>query len=220
MTSAMKHESKSMPAVYDILKNNPIVPVVVLDNEEHAVPLAHALLEGGIGLIEVTLRTAAGLKAISRIAKEVPDIIVGAGTVLSAEQYRQAMAVGAQYIISPGLTPSVAEVAAKHTIPYLPGVATASECMQAIEYDIPVVKFFPASAIGGPNLLKQFASVFSALKFVPTGGIDASNAKDYLSLPNVLSVGGSWVAPKDAIAASDWKKITQLAKDGLTKVRN
>lgn len=219
MNSAAK-ERKSMPlSTDDILKNNPIVPVVVLEKEEHAVPLAHALLEGGIGLIEVTLRTAAGLNAISKIAKEVPEIVVGAGTVLSSEQYRQAMAAGAQYIISPGLTAEVAEVAGKHTIPFLPGVTTASECMQAIHYGIPVAKFFPASAIGGPNLLKQFASVFAKLKFVPTGGIDAQNAKDYLSLPNVVSVGGSWVAPKDAIAARDWKKITQLAKEGLQNIK-
>ena len=220
MSSAAKDERKSMPLSTEaILKNNPIVPVVVLEDADHAVPLAHALLEGGIGLIEITLRTAAGINAISKIAKEVPEIIVGAGTVLSAEQYRQAMAAGAQYIISPGLTAEVAETAAKHNIPFLPGVATASECMQAISYGIPVAKFFPASAIGGPNLLKQFASVFSKLKFVPTGGIDAKNAKDYLSLPNVVSVGGSWVAPKDAIAAGDWKKITQLAKEGLQNIK-
>ena len=203
----------------DILKGNPIVPVVVLDKVEDAVPLAHALLEGGIKLIEVTLRTAAGLNAISRIAKEVPEIIVGAGTVLSAEQYRQAMAAGAQYLISPGLTPAIAEVAAKHSLPYLPGVATPSECMLAMEYSIPVVKFFPASLIGGTPLLKQFASVFSNLKFVPTGGIDAGNAKDYLSLPNVVSVGGSWVAPKDAIAKGDWKKITELCREALKSVK-
>lgn len=219
MKPVMKKENAMPLTAAEILKNNPIVPVVVLDKEEDGVPLAHALLEGGIRLIEITLRTAAGIKAISRIAKEVPEIIVGAGTVLTPDQYKHAIDAGAQYIISPGLTPKMAEAAAKYPHVFLPGVATPSECMLALEHTITLLKFFPASVIGGTPLLKQFASVFSGLKFVPTGGIDAKNAKEYLSLPNVVSVGGSWVAPKDAIAAGDWKKITQLAKEGLQNIK-
>ncbi len=199
-----------------ILKNNPIVPVIILDREEDAVPLAHALLAGGIRTMEITLRTKAALPAIARVAKEVPEMAVGAGTVVDAKTYTQAVSAGAQYLISPGLTPPLAVHAFENPHPFLPGTTTASDIMFGLEHGFTAFKFFPAAVMGGPVALKHYAAVFPAAVFCPTGGIDAKSAPEYLTLPNVLAVGGSWVTPKAALDARDWSKITQLAKEGLS----
>lgn len=197
-----------------IMTAAPVMPVVTIDNVEHAVPLARALLAGGLPAVEVTLRTDAALAAISAIAREVPQAIVGAGTVRNADDLRRAADAGARFAVSPGLTPALA--AADSPIPLLPGVATATEIMTALDAGYQHLKFFPASVAGGPAALKSFAGPFPAARFCPTGGIKAANASEYLSLFNVLCVGGTWVAPADRIAAGEWQKIENTASEAAS----
>jgi len=200
----------------DLVAFGPVIPVIVIDRLERAVPMAHALVDGGIRVLEVTLRTAAALAAIEAIAREVPEAIVGAGTLRSAGDARSAHAAGARFGVSPGYSAAVAEECRALGLPLLPGVATASEVMQAVDDGYRFLKFFPASAAGGPALLKAWASPFGDVSFCPTGGIAIDSAPEWLALPNVKVVGGSWLTPADALATGDWDRITRLAREAST----
>jgi 2-dehydro-3-deoxyphosphogluconate aldolase/(4S)-4-hydroxy-2-oxoglutarate aldolase len=200
----------------EILKLAPVVPVLIIEDEAQAVPLARALVAGGLLALEVTLRTPAALDCIRRIAGEVEGAVVGAGTVTTASA-RQAVAdAGARFAVSPGL---IDGEGVDGPTPLLPGIATATELMRGLRAGFTHFKLFPANVVGGPAALKAFASPFPQATFCPTGGVDATNAGDYLALPNVICVGGSWVAPADAVRAGDWGRITDLARaaSGLGK---
>ena len=188
----------------------PVVPVLVIEDLAHAGPLARALVAGGLPALEVTLRTSAALEAI-RIMTEVPGGVVGAGTLLTPADVKAAKAAGASFGVSPGATARLLDACADHDLPLLPGAATASEIMWLLEQGYTVQKFFPAEQAGGAAYLKSIGGPIPQVSFCPTGGIGLKNARDYLSLPNVLCVGGSWVAPKDAMARGDWAAITALA---------
>ncbi|MBC7770448.1 MAG: bifunctional 4-hydroxy-2-oxoglutarate aldolase/2-dehydro-3-deoxy-phosphogluconate aldolase [Phycisphaerales bacterium] len=196
----------------DVLRLSPVMPVVVIDDAAHAVPLARALLAGGVKTIEVTLRTAAALDAIGAIAAEAPEMIVGAGTVLTADDLTAAIAAGAKYALSPGATTKLMKAAHKAAIPFIPGVATASEVQRGIERGFRCFKFFPAEQLGGVSALKALAGPFPSIRFCPTGSITAEKAPDYLALDNVLCVGGSWIAPAEKIHAGDWATIESAAR--------
>ena len=196
-----------------LVAKTPVIPVLTIERAADAVPLARALVAGGLPVIEVTLRTKAALEAIRAIAAEVPDCIVGVGTVLRAADVAAAIAAGAKYLVSPGTPPELAAALADCAIPVLPGCATVSEAMALGARGFKVLKFFPAEASGGTAWLKSIAAPLPELKFCPTGGIDSRNIATYLACPNVLAVGGSWVAPKDAIRAGDFSRITQLARE-------
>ena len=195
-----------------ILKRAPVIPVLTVHGPDDAVPLAQALVEGGLPVLEVTLRTEGALKAIEAIAHAVPDAIVGAGAVLSASQVEEARSAGSRFLVSPGSTLKLAEAAAHAQVSLLPGVATASEAMAMAELGFHILKFFPAEPAGGVAYLKSLSAPLPHLVFCPTGGIDEVKAKSYLALPNVVCVGGSWITPADAVKAGDWKRITELAK--------
>ena len=192
---------------------SPVMPVIIIDNVEDAAPLAHALYDGGLKALEVTLRTPVALQAIHKMVKAVPDAFIGAGTILSAEDMVAAQKAGAHFGVSPGSTPQLLETALKYQFPFLPGVATPCEVMQAREMGYHILKFFPAEANGGVPTLKAWTSPLVDVSFCPTGGIGLENAKDYLALPNVICVGGSWVVPKELIQQKNWKQITQLAQE-------
>ncbi len=194
-----------------ILKAAPVVPVLTIESRAVAVPLARALVAGGLTALEVTLRTAAGLDCIRAIAGEVEGADVGAGTVLDGKQYEQAVAAGARFIVSPGATPGLVAAAKDSAVPFLPGVATASEAMTLAEDGFRFLKFFPAEPAGGIAYLKALGASLPDIRFCPTGGIGPKNAADYLALPNVICVGGSWVAPEDALDAGDWARVTSLS---------
>lgn len=194
-----------------ILKLSPVMPVVVIDDASLAPELARAFVRGGIRVVEVTLRTPAALAAIEAIARHVPEIALGAGTVLSIEDLQAAASAGATFAISPGATPALLSSAASAPIPYLPAVATASELMQGLAAGHHCFKFFPAGPAGGPAMLKALAGPFPQARFCPTGGITQDSVKSYLDLPNVLCAGGSWLSPADALATRDWKRIEALA---------
>ncbi len=200
-----------------ILASCPLVPVVVIQNPDDAVPLAHALLAGGIKTIEITLRSEAALAAIQNVARDVPDIIVGAGTVTHPAHIAQAMNAGAQFLVSPGLTPGLAEEARKQNATLLPGAATASEIMQAQEWGFDTLKLFPAEQSGGPAALKHYAAVFPGVRFCPTGGVSINNLAEYLACKNVICVGGSWLTPADAVSAQHWEQVTHIAQNSLAK---
>jgi 2-dehydro-3-deoxyphosphogluconate aldolase / (4S)-4-hydroxy-2-oxoglutarate aldolase len=196
---------------------SPVLPVVVLDNVDQAVPVAQALLRGGVRVIEVTLRTAAGLASIERIAAEVPDMVVGAGTVTLPEHAKQVADAGARFIVTPGCTDALLDAMAGTGLPYLPGVSTVSEAMHAAERGgITALKFFPAEASGGTAYLRSIHGPLPGLRFCPSGGITLAASPDYLALPNVSCVGGSWLTPKDALIARDWARIEELAKAAAT----
>ncbi|WRF73267.1 bifunctional 4-hydroxy-2-oxoglutarate aldolase/2-dehydro-3-deoxy-phosphogluconate aldolase [Helicobacter pylori] len=199
----------------EILQISPIVPVVVIENIKDAVPLAQSLIEGGIPIIEVTLRSSCALEAIELIAKNVPKMRVGAGTILNPTQLEQAQNRGAEFLISPGLTIKLLEHAKKKDMPLIPGVSSSSEVMQALELGYHALKFFPAEYCGGVKLLNAFNGPFKGVKFCPTGGISADNMRSYLNLENVLCVGGSWLTPKDLIQNKEWDKITEICKRAL-----
>ncbi len=201
--------------IIEILQISPIVPVVVIENIKDAVPLVQSLIEGGIPIIEVTLRSSCALEAIELIAKNVPEMRVGAGTILNSAQLEQAQNRGAEFLISPGLTPSLLEHAKKKNMPLIPGVSSSSEVMQALEWGYSALKFFPAEYCGGVKLLNAFNGPFKGVKFCPTGGISADNMRSYLNLENVLCVGGSWLTPKDLIQNKEWDKITEICKRAL-----
>ncbi len=193
----------------EMLKLAPVVPVLTIEDEAHAVPLARALVAGGLKMLEVTLRTPAAIGAIERIAGEVEDAVVGAGTVLNAGDLQRAAKAGAKFAVSPGLMDGAEAVG---PVPLLPGVATATELMRALERGFQRLKFFPAVPAGGVPMLKSFAPVFPQARFCPTGGIGLDNAAAFLALPNVICLGGSWVAPTTALRVGDWGRVTELAK--------
>ncbi|MFP6006663.1 bifunctional 4-hydroxy-2-oxoglutarate aldolase/2-dehydro-3-deoxy-phosphogluconate aldolase [Helicobacter pylori] len=201
--------------IIEVLQISPIVPVVVIENIKDAVPLAQSLIEGGIPIIEVTLRSSCALEAIELIAKNVPKMRVGAGTILNPTQLEQAQNRGAEFLISPGLTIKLLEHAKKKDMPLIPGVSSSSEVMQALELGYNALKFFPAEYCGGVKLLNAFNGPFKGVKFCPTGGISADNMRSYLNLENVLCVGGSWLTPKDLIQNKEWDKITEICKRAL-----
>ena len=202
---------KSLTAL-QVMQDAPVIPVIVLTDVAHAVPLARALVAGGIRMLEVTLRTPQALACIEAIAREVPEAVVGAGTVRSAADAQAAAKAGALFAVSPGYTRAVGMSCREAGLPLLPGVATGSEIMMAQEDGFTELKFFPAMQAGGSALLKAWSGPFFDINFCPTGGLTLANAPDFLSLPNVQCVGGSWLTPADALAAGDWARITSLAK--------
>jgi 2-dehydro-3-deoxyphosphogluconate aldolase/(4S)-4-hydroxy-2-oxoglutarate aldolase len=191
----------------------PVIPVITIEHLEDAVPLARALAENGLPVLEVTLRTPVALQAIERIAAAVPDACVGAGTVLNLADYQASVRAGARFAISPGVTETLYDAAQHGDIPLIPGIATAGELMRGLERGWRRFKFFPAEASGGIAALKGFAGPLPMARFCPTGGIDAAKAPGYLALPNVACVGGSWMLPADALHARDWARIGALARD-------
>ena len=197
----------------EILSLSPVMPVLAVEDVDVAVDLAQALYDGGIYTLEITLRTPCALAAISRIRQVLPNAVVGAGTVLDETQLHAAVNAGAQFVISPGIYPAFAEAAARAVVPVIPGVATAGELMLALAHGLDTCKLFPAEAVGGRALLQAWHGPFPQAVFCPTGGISAATAPDYLRLPNVLCVGGSWLAPKAAVAARDWETISRLARE-------
>ncbi|MEK1893938.1 MAG: 2-dehydro-3-deoxy-phosphogluconate aldolase [Rhizobium sp.] len=196
-----------------ILKLQPVVPVLIVDDVKSAVLLARALVAGGLKAIEITMRTSAALDAVRAVADEVEGAEVGAGTILNVAHWDAAVAAGSRFIVSPGATQELLDAARSSSVPLLPGAATASEVMALREEGYQVLKFFPAEQAGGAAYLKALSSPLAGTVFCPTGGISLKNAMDYLSLPNVICVGGSWVAPKELIAAGDWAGITKLASE-------
>jgi len=201
----------------EILGLSPVVPVLIIDDLAHAVPLGRALVAGGLRVLEVTLRTPVALGCVERMIGEVEGAVVGVGTVLDAEMRRTAALAGAAFAVSPGL---IGGEPAEGPMPLLPGVATATELMAGLALGYNRFKLFPANVAGGVDALKAFASPFPQARFCPTGGVNAQNAAQYLALPNVACVGGSWVAPKDAVAAGDWERITQLAREAAALARS
>jgi 2-dehydro-3-deoxyphosphogluconate aldolase/(4S)-4-hydroxy-2-oxoglutarate aldolase len=197
------------------LRLQPVVPVIVIDDAKSAVPLARALVAGGLKAIEITLRTPAALDAIRAVADEVEGAVAGAGTVLDARQWDAAIKAGSRFIVSPGAGPSLLEAADASDVPLLPGAVTATEVMALRDRGYSVLKFFPAEQAGGASYIGALASPLAGIQFCPTGGISLKNAKDYLSLSNVVCVGGSWVAPKAMVAAGDWAGITRLAAEAV-----
>ncbi len=200
----------------DVLKLSPVMPVVVIDDAADAEPLARVLLASGVNTIEITLRTPAALDAIRAIAQSAPEMIVGAGTVLNLEDLEAAIAAGARYALSPGATPKLMKAARKASIPFIPGVATSSEIMRGLDLGYTHFKFFPAEQLGGVAALKAQHGPLPAAKFCPTGGITAEKAASYLALPNVVCVGGSWIAPAEKIKAGDWATIENAAKQAAS----
>lgn len=196
-----------------LLAGQPVIPVLRIEDVETAVPLARALAKGGLRVIEITLRTDAALECIRRAAAEVEEAVVGAGTILNARQFDAAAKAGSRFIVSPGLSQGVLKAAAASEVPLLPGAITPGEMMTALEAGIDFLKFFPAEQSGGTAFLKALASPFQGLRFCPTGGISAANTKDYLGLPNVVCVGGSWPAPDALVKAGEWARIEALARE-------
>jgi 2-dehydro-3-deoxyphosphogluconate aldolase/(4S)-4-hydroxy-2-oxoglutarate aldolase len=190
----------------------PVIPVVVVHDAADAVPIAKALVDGGLPVIELTLRTPVALQAIKRIANEVPEILVGAGTIVNTHQPQQALSNGAQFLVSPGSTPALRGAMRDSGLPHLPGVSTVSEVLKLLEYGYTELKFFPAEPAGGAAYLRAIHSPVPAARFCPTGGITPANMGDYLASPNVGCVGGSWLTPADVVARQDWAAITELAR--------
>ena len=200
----------------EVMGVSKIIPVISVNSVEESLRLCEALLEGGVSIFEITLRTPCALEAIAAVAKEFPHATTGAGTVLNPEQFKKVEDAGATFAISPGLTRSLAEY--KNSIPLLPGVASASEIMQGLEYGYDAFKLFPANIVGGINALKSFGAPFGDVVFCPTGGVNAGNAKEFLALKNVLCVGGSWIVPADAIKEKNFAEITRLSKEALSSL--
>ena len=196
-----------------VMQDAPVIPVIVLHDVAHAVPMARALVAGGIRMLEVTLRTPQALACMEAIAKEVPEAVVGAGTVRSAADAKAAANAGAKFAVSPGYTLAVGQACRDHSLSLLPGVATGSEIMMAQEDGYTELKFFPAMQAGGPAMLKAWGGPFFDVRFCPTGGVTPQNANEFLSLSNVACVGGSWLVPADALAQGDWARVEQLARE-------
>ncbi len=202
----------------DVLNASPVMPVMVIQDLENAVPLAKALVAGGIRVLEITLRTSVALEAIRQISQEVPDAIVGAGTILTPEQLQAAENAGAVFAISPGLTAKLLTAAQNSSIALIPGISSLSELMLGMEYGLDHFKFFPAENAGGIPMLKAIAGPIPQVTFCPTGGISLANYNDYLKLNNVACVGGSWLAPADVVNNKDWDKVTELARQAIAGV--
>ena len=203
----------------DVLALGPIVPVITIDRLGDAVPLARALVAGGVRLLEITLRTPAGMAGAEAIIRDVPDAVVGVGTVLTPTDLRRAVEIGARFALSPGATPALLDAAATAEIPFMPGVATASELMEAMARGFDVVKFFPATAAGGLPYLKALAGPFPQAQFCPTGGLTEGNAAEWLAQPNVVAVGGSWLTPAAEVAAGQWDAIEARAARGRERLK-
>ena len=201
------------------LLHAPIVPLVQCDDPDVAIDISQALLKGGLTVVEVVLRTKRALQCLAAIGKACPEAIIGAGTVLTGEQALAAIEAGASFIVSPGLDESVITAASAHHVPVFPGVATASETQRAWNLGLRSVKVFPAGIAGGPALLNALSSVFREMKFMPTGGVSATNLAQYLAIPSVFACGGSWLTPGDAVAAGDFEKISKLAKEAVQIAR-
>jgi len=201
--------------VEDRLQRAPVVPLVQTDNPETAVQITRALVAGGLTVVEVVLRTPEALACLREVASSVPDACVGVGTVLTADQAREAIDAGAAFIVSPGLDDGVVEVAKANKLPVYPGIASATEAQHAWNLGLRSVKFFPAGLAGGTAMLKALSSVFGGMRFMPTGGVSAGNLAEYLAIPSVLACGGSWLTPKDAIEAGDFGVVTKLASSAL-----
>lgn len=199
----------------EIFAAGPVVPVLVIHKVEHAVPIAHALIKGGIRVLEVTLRTPAALEVIKAISEQVPDAIIGAGTVTNAQQLKEVTDAGAKFAISPGMTADLLAAGMQGSVPLIPGISSISDLMKAKDAGYTHLKFFPAEASGGIKAIKSIGGPFPDITFCPTGGIGPNNYRDYLALPNVKCVGGSWLAPDEAIANSDWDAITELASTAI-----
>ncbi len=197
----------------EVMQDAPVIPVIVLNDVAHAVPMAQALLAGGIRMLEITLRTPQALACMEAIARALPDAVVGAGTVRSAADAQAAAMAGARFAVSPGYTPQVGRACKDLGLPLLPGVATGSEIMMAQEEGFTELKFFPAMQAGGVAMLKAWSGPFGDVSFCPTGGVTLQNAAELLALPNVICVGGSWLVPADALAQGDWARITRLAQE-------
>jgi 2-dehydro-3-deoxyphosphogluconate aldolase / (4S)-4-hydroxy-2-oxoglutarate aldolase len=207
------------PTALEVMQDAPVIPVIVLHDRAHAVPLARALVAGGIRMLEITLRTPVALGCIEAIAREVPEAVVGAGTVRNASDAQAAAMAGARFVVSPGYTHSVGKACHDLGLALLPGVATGSEIMMAQEDGYSALKFFPAMQAGGPAMLKAWQGPFEEVKFCPTGGVTAQNARELLALANVACVGGTWLTPADAMAASDWARVTRLATEAAALPR-
>ena len=207
--------------MFERIQRTGVAAVLVVDRAEDAVPLAHALLDGGIDVLELTLRTEAAIDAIRAIKTEAPQMIVGAGTVLSVEQVQQVVAAGADFALAPGMNPAVVRAAQSAGLPFVPGVATPSDVERALECGCRVLKFFPAEPAGGLTYLKSMAAPYAHLnvRFIPLGGLNAENAIRYLDDPMILAVGGSWIAKRESIAAGDWASITALARQAQALVK-
>ncbi len=192
------------------LANSIVVPVVVLDKAEDAVPTANAMAAGGVDTMEITFRTACAPEAIKAVAENCPHVLVGAGTIINLEQCKLAVEMGAKFIVSPGFSEEVVAWCVENGIPVAPGCVTPTEIMGALKYGLKMIKFFPANVYGGLNAMKNLSAPFVGIKFLPTGGVNAANIKEYIDAPFIHAVGGSWVCPKAEIAAGNWEKITQL----------
>jgi len=203
----------------DVMNLSPIVPVIALENEEDALPLANALLEGGIHVMEITLRTQAGLKAIEIISSALPQMHVGAGTVLNSDDFNNAVAHGAAFVFSPGISEELMQISKQTGIALIPGVATASEVMMAKNHGFEHCKLFPATLVGGVGMLKALSGPFPMMRFCPTGGVNLDNSNDFLSLENVPCVGGSWIVPKEMIKEKNFKQITKLCIEAREKIK-
>jgi len=197
-----------------------IIPVIIIDEVENSIPLASALIDGGLPVAEVTFRTKAAKESIEKIAKEFPKMLLGAGTVLSVDQVKSAVDAGAKFIVSPGLNPKVVEYCLNQNIPITPGIATPTEIERALEFNLEVVKYFPAEALGGINYLKAISAPFGNLKFIPTGGIDEKNLQSYLLFPKVLACGGSWMVKSDLIANKKFNEIKNLSLSATSIVKS
>ncbi|UBO73799.1 bifunctional 4-hydroxy-2-oxoglutarate aldolase/2-dehydro-3-deoxy-phosphogluconate aldolase [Aeromonas rivuli] len=202
----------------EVFAASPLVPVMVINELDQALPMVRALLAGGISVFEITLRTPVALEAIKLIAEAMPDAMVGAGTVLNSAQYDAAVAAGARFVISPGMTPALLAHGASGTAPLIPGVATASEVMQALEAGYDHLKFFPAEANGGTKALAAIAAPLPQIRFCPTGGIGPHNVADYLALKYVATVGGSWMLPAEALKSGNWAEVTRLSREAVALV--
>ena len=198
-----------------------IIPVIVIEKEEQAVPLAKALVKGGLPVLEVTFRTKAAAAAIAAIRREVPEAVVGAGTLLTPQMVKDAKVAGAVFGVAPGFDPVVMAVAKAEGLPMCPGIATASELSQALTAGCTMVKFFPAEVAGGVKMIKNLLGAFrfTGVRFMPTGGVNLSNVADYLAVPEIVCCGGTWIVPKDALASGDWPAIEKLASDAASLVR-
>lgn len=208
-----------MQNIVETLSQIGLVPVITIDRPEDAVPLARALHAGGVSSAEITFRTSAAAEAIRLIASEVPEVLAGAGTVLTVQQAEQAVQAGAQYIVAPGFDPAIVDWCQEHNIPIIPGVATPTEISMALAKGLTLLKFFPAEEIGGIRMLKALYAPFQMVRFIPTGGINTSNLSTYLALPNVAACGGSWLATKKLLTEGKFAEITRLAEEGRALVR-
>ena len=215
----MEIEPTMTASIKEIMHSSPVIPVMVINKLEHAVPLANALVEGGLKVLEITLRTPVALDAIKKIKAEIPSAIVGAGTIINLDTLQRAIDAGSEFLVSPGVTESLIDAAIDTGVPVLPGVISPSEVMRLMEKGITEMKFFPAEAAGGIPMLKSIGGPLPQVTFCPTGGVNPKNAADYLALKNVACVGGSWMAPADLVAAEDWEEIKRrsIEASGINK---